>query len=168
MAVEQLAVLKARVVFKWIPTVTQVKNWLDSFRHKDDAIAISEVTNLQNIINTLSAGINGLQPIKRVVVDYNVELGDSVICVGYDPLTESPGLIPYTNIILPDPSLVTDKEITVKRYCQANNGIITVIPASGKIQDPYTGSFENDYALPGWGYIPIQKWKSDGVNYQAI
>jgi hypothetical protein len=170
MAKVSLASLKALVVFKWKPTVDQVKNWMDSFRHKDDAIAISEVTNLQTTLNTLSAGIIGQTPYKRVTADYAVQLNDSVIAVGHEPLLgESPGLIAVFEITLPDPATCANKEFCIKRYRNTTTEILTVFTAAGKLQLPTTGQMADDYNIPDWGGgAAYQRWKSNGTNYEAI
>lgn len=41
------------VVKYWKPTVQQVKDWMDSFWHKDEMIPVAKIDGLQEIINAL-------------------------------------------------------------------------------------------------------------------
>ena len=61
---------------KWKPLAVQIKDWFDSYWHKDDGIPIISVTGLQDVLNNLpdsntiqllAESINGVQ------VDFNAD-----------------------------------------------------------------------------------------------
>lgn len=61
---------------RWKPLAVQIKDWFDSYWHKDDGIPVASVTGLQNILNNLPdsntvqllfESINGVQ------VDFNAD-----------------------------------------------------------------------------------------------
>lgn len=54
MAIQSLNILKSWVVARWKPTVVQVKDWMDSFWHKQDTIPMASVGGLTNALTGLA------------------------------------------------------------------------------------------------------------------
>lgn len=59
MAIQTLATLKGWAIRGWKPLAQQIKDWMDSFWHKNDQLPISSVAGLQEALALLSAGSGG-------------------------------------------------------------------------------------------------------------